>query len=42
MYVGRARHFGDLIPGKAFRNYNSCCIPYDGREHVKTDFEAGF
>lgn len=39
MYVGRAHHSGDLVPGKVLSN-NNCHIPYDGKEHAVTSFEV--
>ncbi|KAL7027514.1 hypothetical protein ACKWTF_005469 [Chironomus riparius] len=32
MYVGRAHHSGDLIPGKLLSSTHRCHVPYDGHE----------
>lgn len=39
MYVSRVYHNGDYIPAKAFPDYNSACVPYQGREIVESKFE---
>lgn len=40
LYVIRAHHNGDLIPGKGIPNKNAAYISYAGSEHLKDDFEV--
>lgn len=40
IYVGRAKHSGDLIPGKIVVSHGCCYISHDGREHAKPVYEA--
>lgn len=39
MYIGRASHQNDLIPGKVLIN-NHCHVSYDGVEHSISTFEV--
>jgi hypothetical protein len=39
LYVIRAQHEHDLIPGKYSPHRRSAYIPYGGKEHFKTEFE---
>ena len=40
MYVGRAHHSGDLIPGKLLSSTHRCHVPYDGNEFSLEIFEV--
>lgn len=40
LYVARARHEGDLIPGKLVPSHNVAYIPFAGAEHGKTQYEV--
>lgn len=39
LYVGRAYHQRDQIPGKYVPNHHVVYVPYDGEEHAKQQFE---
>lgn len=39
-FVARARHEGELIPGKLVASHNVAYIPYAGGEHPHTDYEV--
>lgn len=38
LYVARARHEGDLIPGKLVPSHNVAYVPYGGGEHGHSDY----
>lgn len=40
LYVGRARHEGDLIPGKIVPSHGVCYISWGGQEHGKNEYEV--
>ncbi|XP_046409155.1 uncharacterized protein LOC124174061 [Ischnura elegans] len=40
LYVGRAYHEGELLPGKICREDEVCYVPLAGEEHAKTDYEV--
>lgn len=42
MYVARAYHEGDWIPGKVIPKRKRGYVSHDGREHEKHDFEVSF
>ncbi|XP_064466158.1 uncharacterized protein LOC135377570 [Ornithodoros turicata] len=33
IYIGRAMHGGDVLPGKIVPSHNVCYVSYEGREH---------
>ncbi|XP_065369116.1 uncharacterized protein LOC135961541 [Calliphora vicina] len=39
IYVSRVFHNGDFIPAKAFPSCNLACVPFQGQEIVKSNFE---
>ncbi|XP_077523092.1 natterin-4-like [Amblyomma americanum] len=40
IYIGRAVHNGDVIPGKVVRSMKCCYIPYGGVEPYYYDYQA--
>lgn len=40
LYVGRARHAGDIIPGKVVPSHQVCYIPWGGAEQAKTEYQV--
>lgn len=40
MYVIRARHEGELIPGKLIPSHSSAYVSWAGGEHAKSDYEV--
>lgn len=40
MYVVRARHEGELIPGKLVPSHNAAYVAWGGGEHAKSDYEV--
>lgn len=40
LYIGRARHEGDLIPGKVHPTHGVCYVAYGGGEHGHGDYEV--
>jgi len=40
IYVGRAHHAGDVIPGKIVPSHRTCYVSYDGREFNITAYEV--
>lgn len=40
LYVARARHGSDLIPGKLIPSHNVAYVPYGGTEHPHSDYEV--
>ncbi|RWS02449.1 uncharacterized protein B4U79_06516 [Dinothrombium tinctorium] len=40
IYVGRALHEGDVVPGKVVASHGCCYISYGGREHRKEEYQA--
>lgn len=40
LYVARARHEGDLIPGKLHPSHGVCYIAYGGGEHSHNEYEV--
>ena len=41
LYVGRANHEGELIPGKVKAGHGVCYIPWNGEEIAKTEYQVG-
>lgn len=39
LYVARANHQGDTIPGKHVPNHHIVYVPYGGKEHAKEEYE---
>ena len=39
MYIGRAAHGGDLIPGYVDCSNNLLSLPWGGRDHLKKEYE---
>ncbi|XP_075156713.1 uncharacterized protein LOC142229992 [Haematobia irritans] len=40
LYVARAYHGSDLIPGKLHPSHGCCYVPYGGEEHSHRDYEV--
>ncbi|RWS25806.1 uncharacterized protein B4U80_06829 [Leptotrombidium deliense] len=40
IYVGRAQHEGEVIPGKVVASHGCCYVAYGGREHRKEEYQA--
>lgn len=40
VYVARAKHMGDNIPGKFLPVYGLCYVPWGGREHEYDEYEV--
>lgn len=40
LYVGRARHEDDLIPGKLHPTHGVCYVAYGGGEHSYSEYEV--
>ncbi|XP_064466160.1 natterin-3-like [Ornithodoros turicata] len=40
IYIGRAEHDGDIIPGKVVPSHNVCYVPHGGREHAKPSYQV--
>ena len=40
LYVGRARHAGDIIPGKVVPSHQVCYLPWGGLEQSKTEYQV--
>jgi len=40
IYVGRALHGGDLIPGKVVPSHGCCYVPWGGQENGHSDYQA--
>lgn len=39
LYIARANHEGELLPGKYVPSHGVCYISWDGAEHAKDEFE---
>lgn len=39
LYIARAQHEGDLIPGKLHPSHGVCYVPWGGEEHAHTEYE---
>lgn len=40
LYIGRAKHEDDLVPGKLHCTHGVCYIPWGGEEHSHADYEV--
>ncbi|XP_038111450.1 uncharacterized protein LOC119767268 [Culex quinquefasciatus] len=40
LYIARANHKGEVVPGKLHPPSGSCYIPWGGSEHRKTNYEV--
>lgn len=40
VFVARARHAGDMLPGKVARGHQTAFVPYGGAEHQVYDYEV--
>uniref|UniRef100_A0A4V2H979 U77-Liphistoxin-Lsp1a_1 n=1 Tax=Liphistius sp. SGP-2016 TaxID=1905180 RepID=A0A4V2H979_9ARAC len=40
LYLGRALHSGDLLPGKVHPAHGCCFVPYNGGEHAVKEYEV--
>merc|ERR1711973_392343 len=40
MYVGRASHEDDLVPGKVHKSHNVLYVPWGGDEHAKESYQV--
>ncbi|XP_077502820.1 natterin-4-like isoform X1 [Amblyomma americanum] len=40
IFIGRAMHGGDLVPGKVVPTHNCCYVSYDGTEHSHQEYQA--
>ncbi|XP_005180313.2 uncharacterized protein LOC101888348 isoform X2 [Musca domestica] len=40
LYIARARHSNDLIPGKLHPSHGCCYVPYGGVEHSHKEYEV--
>jgi len=40
LYVGRAKHEGDVIPGKIHTGHKVCYVAWGGAEHAIPEYEA--
>ena len=40
LFVGRANHLGNLLPGKVHPSHKCCYIAYGGKEHKHSNYEV--
>ncbi|KAJ1522772.1 hypothetical protein ONE63_001928 [Megalurothrips usitatus] len=40
LFVGRARHEADIIPGKVAPAHRACFVPWGGEEHAKSEYQV--
>ncbi|XP_064466165.1 natterin-4-like [Ornithodoros turicata] len=40
IYIGRAEHDGDVVPGKIVPSHNVCYVPHGGREHANRSYQV--
>ncbi|XP_018494734.1 natterin-3 isoform X2 [Galendromus occidentalis] len=39
LYIGRARHSGDIVPGKVVPSHSCCYVAWGGQENSHRDYE---
>jgi len=39
LYIGRARHDDDIVPGKVVASHSCCYVPWGGEENSHRDYE---
>ncbi|KAK8763338.1 hypothetical protein V5799_034051 [Amblyomma americanum] len=40
IFIGRAMHGGDLVPGKVVPSHDCCYVSYDGTEHSHQEYQS--